>query len=576
MASNGRMDTAGRTERTHVILPLLFLLSLPIPVPAQVTAEPPSPAQARELYEQGRYKQLVSRIPSSPENPPELDLYRGMALARLTRWKQARAALEAGHAKAPRDERFLVELAGVDYKTKNYGAAKDNLRRALALKPDDTYARNFLATVYLLTENLDAALENWNRIAKPHISAITMEPQPRLRNSILQSAFAFSPLSTLHLDQLRTTRARIDNLQLFPDYHFDLLPDQAGSYSVDFVSIERNGFGSSKLEALASLFRDLPWAVDPEYYNLHGTGLNLLSYFRWDRNRRRVSVSASKPLEHNAAWRIGLYADARNENWDLTRTFRAASRPLSTLNMERIAFGPELRRVVSGRWSWQARLVYSYRRFRHVRNVAPRAAYFFADGSSIEYRMRTDYRLLDDPVRRLTLDSSIRGRFGRNFASDLGAFGALEASAELRWFPEPSGEDYQTSLHWRAGRTFGAATLDQLYELGVERDNDLWVRGISGTVDGVKGNAPLGREFVLWNWETDKTVYSNPIFTIQIGPFLDIGRISDPSGAFGSRHWLWDPGLQCRFRIFGDIVVLFSYGRDLHSGSGTFYETATR
>ncbi len=559
-----------------MILPLLFLLALPVHLPAQASAKPPATAQVRQLYEEGRYKELVTLVPASPANPPEVDLYRGLALAKLERWPEARSALEAGRAKDPRNERFLVELAGVDYETKHYDAAKTELLHALALKPDDTYARNFLATIYLLTQNLDAALENWNKIGEPRVTGITMEPQPRLRNTILQRAFAFSPLSTLRLSQLRTTEARLDNLNLFPMYHFDLLPDNTGSYSVNFVSVERNGFGSNKLEALASIFRDLPIAVDPEYYNLGGKGINLLSYFRWDQNKRRVWASVSMPVEQNPGLRFRLYADARNENWDLSRTFRGASVPLSDLNMERIEFGPQLRSVVNGRWSWQAHLLYAYRRFRNVHDVSPAYAYFFTDTGSLEYRMRTDYTLVDIPDRRVTLISWGRGSFGTNFAAGLGGFGAIEGALDLRWFPQPSGDDYQTSLSFRAGRAFGAATLDELYQLGIERDNDLWVRGISGTREGFKGNAPLGREFVLWNWETDKTVYKNPFFTIQIGPFVDIGRITDPSGVFGSTTWLWDPGLQCKFRIFGDIVVLVSYGRDLHSGSGAFYETTSR
>jgi tetratricopeptide (TPR) repeat protein len=576
MARDRRLDPAGGAERTHVILPLLFLLSFPANLPAQASAKLPTAAQVHQLYDEGRYEELVKLVPSSLGNPPELDLYRGMALAKLQRWPEARAALEAGRAKAPRDERFLVELAGVDYKTKLYDRAKIELRQALALEPGDTYARNFLATIYLLTENLDAALDNWNKIGKPRVSDVSMEPKPRLNNAILQRAFAFSPLSTLSLSQLRTTEARIDNLNLFPMYHFDLVPDTTGAYSVDFVSVERNGLGSNKFEALASLFRDVPIAVDPEYYNLGGKGINLLSYFRWDQNKRRVWASISTPVEQNPALRAGLYTDARNENWDLSRTFRGATQPLTDLNMERIEFGPRLRSVVNGRWSWQAHLVYAYRRFRNVHDVLPAYASFFTNTGSLEYRMRTDYTLIDIPDRRLTLISWGQGSFGKNFARGLGAFGGIEGSLELEWYPQPSGEDYQTTLRFRAGRNFGTATLDELYQLGVERDNDLWVRGISGTREGFKGNAPLGREFVLWNWETDKTVYKNPFLTVQVGPFVDIGKVTDPSGVFGSTTWLWDPGVQCRFRIFGDIVVLVSYGRDLHSGSGAFYETTSR
>lgn len=582
MAVDGELDTFGGAERTGVIRLLLLFLLLPAISQAQTVAQAARtsaqtlvPAQAQKLYAKGKYKELLERFPASPANPPEIDLYRGLALAKLKRWREAKAAFEAGRAKQPRNERFLVELAGVDFEQGRYGRAKDRLRKALALKPDDRYARNFLATIYLLTHNLDAAIYNWNKIGKPYITSIEMEPTPKLRNTLLQRAFAFSPLETLRLKDLYTTEARLDNLGLFPRYRFDLVPGRKGSYSVDFLSIERNGWGAGKLEALASLLRDLPTAIDPEYYNVNNSGINLRSYFRWNDNRRRVWASFSTPLEQNPSQRFSLYADARNENWDLSRTFSGATQPLAGLNLERIEFGPELRVIESGRWAWQARMLYAYRRFRNVRDVTPSASFFFTGGSSLEYRMRVDDRLLRMPDRRLNVDSWLEGSLGRNFARGLGDFGAIEGSIELKWFPRPVGDDYQTSLRFRAGRLFGRATLDELYELGVEHDNNLWMRGISGIRHGLKGNAPLGRQFVLWNWETDKTIYNSLYLHIQFGPLMDIGHISDPSGDFGSHAWLVDPGFQFRFRLFGDVLVLVSYARDLHSGSSTFYETAS-
>ncbi len=584
MARDRQLDPFGGAERTGVILLLLLVFFLFPAVSRAQTSAPPatqtdtrqfSVNRARQLYRQRRYKELVERFPASADNPPGIELYRGLALARLKRWQEAKSAFEAGHAKQPDNERFLVELAGVYFRLKDYGASERSLRQALILKPGDKYARNFLATVYFLQDNLDAAIDNWNKIGQPYITAVDMEPTPHLRNQLLQRAFAFSPLSTLRLKDIYTTRARLDNLDLFPTYRFDLVPGRAGSYSVDFISVQRNGWGAGTLEALASLFRNLPSAITPEYYNLHGSAINLRSYFRWDDNRRRVWASVSMPLEDDPSWRLSFYSDARNENWDLSRTFTGDTSPLAGLNMERIEFGPELRRVESGNWAWQAQFLYAYRRFRNVHDVLPSASFFFTDGSSIEYRMRTDYQLLRIPERRLTLGTWAQASLGRNFASGMGLFGSLEGSAELKWYPEPSGQDYQTTLQFRAGRIFGPATLDELYELGIEYDNNLLVRGISGTRHGLKGNAPLGREFVLLNWETDKTVFNSLYLNIQLGPFMDIGRVWDPSGDFGPRSWLWDPGLQCKFRLFGDVVVMVSYGRDLHTGRSAFYETAS-
>ncbi|HVB98413.1 MAG TPA: tetratricopeptide repeat protein [Candidatus Dormibacteraeota bacterium] len=558
------------------MIPLFFLLLLfPLPWPAQ-TSRPPSASRIRKLYEEGQYAEIVAEIPASPANSAELDLYRGLALARLNRWTEARAAFRAGLAQQPTNERFLVELAGVDYLNNNFREAKKELRRALALRPGDAYARNFLATIYMTEGNLEAALGEWNRIGKPQITAVRMNPKPRLRNTLLERAFTFSPLGTLRLRDLETTEALLDNLGIFPRYRFDLSPSETGSFAVDFQSIERHGWGSSVWDKLARLLRDMPTEIRPEYYNLHDSAINIISLYRWDENQRRVSAAVSMPLGSSPRWRLTLQGDARNENWDLSRTFRDGAVPLPFLNLEKVEFGPQLRSVESGRWSWQTGIVYAYLRFRDVPNVPPAARAFFTSGGSIEYRAGTTYRLINIPERRLTVDSGVAASFGKHFARALGPFGSIEASVDIQWFPKAQGQDYQTSLRLRTGRTFGPATLDQLYQLGVERDNHLPVRGISGTREGRKGNAPLGREFALWNWETDKTLFENGYLTVQFGPSFDIGRIADPSGMFGSTGWLLDPGFECKFRILGDVQVVVSYGYDIHSGSSAFYESASR
>ena len=71
----------------------------------------------------------------------------------------------------------------------------------------------------------------------------------------------------------------------------------------------------------------------------------------------------------------------------------------------------------------------------------------------------------------------------------------------------------------RAGKTFGEIPFDELFILGVERDNDLWLRAHIGTRDGRKGSAPMGRDYFLSNWELDKNVYSNGANEPQAGPF---------------------------------------------------------
>jgi hypothetical protein len=170
----------------------------------------------------------------------------------------------------------------------------------------------------------------------------------------------------------------------------------------------------------------------------------------------------------------------------------------------------------------------------------------------------------------------VEGRVGREFSNSVGAFGTLRGSLSTHWFPRAKGDDYEMQARLRAGDTFGHVPFDELFQLGIERDNDLWLRGHAGTAGGRKGAAPLGRRYFLANWEFDKNVYGNGFFTVKLGPFLDSGAIADSSGLFGSQRWLWDTGAQCKVRILGSVTVVLSYGRDLGGGRNVFYWTALR
>src|SRR5207249_9420191 len=88
------------------------------------------------------------------------------------KWDEAKLAFDAGFRKAPGDSRFLVELAGVAYKQKDFRAAKKHLHAALKLNPRDPYSSEFLATIYFLEDNLEAALKYWNPEDKPRLKSV--------------------------------------------------------------------------------------------------------------------------------------------------------------------------------------------------------------------------------------------------------------------------------------------------------------------------------------------------------------------------------------------------------------------
>ena len=95
----------------------------------------------------------------------------------------------------------------------------------------------------------------------------------------------------------------------------------SGTYDATLHLAERNGWGDSKVEGIVSLLSGLPYAtIYPEFYNLGHDAVNFTSLARWDKEKRRFSLAVSMPLYGNPGRRLRFYADARNENWNLTRT----------------------------------------------------------------------------------------------------------------------------------------------------------------------------------------------------------------------------------------------------------------
>src|SRR4029077_15653410 len=147
-------------------------------------------------------------VPKDDNVDADLQMYRGLSLAKLERWDEARETFEAGAARHPGDSRFFVELGGIAYRQSDFSLAKRELRRALIIQPQDNYTNNFLASIFFLDGNLEAALKYWNRADRPKLTDLTFEPQPRLNPLVLDRAVRFSPGSEWRREEFLLLQAR--------------------------------------------------------------------------------------------------------------------------------------------------------------------------------------------------------------------------------------------------------------------------------------------------------------------------------------------------------------------------------
>lgn len=534
-------------------------------------------AEVKRHYTQGKWDAVVKltspeRIRGCGSKAPDLNYYRGLALAKLKRWAEAKAAFEQGRRARPGDKRFPIELAGIAFFQHRYGKAKRDLRAALRLDPHDAYADNFLATLYALDDNLPAALKYWNRIAKPQINSIQLPPHAPVRQLLLRRAFAFSPGSMLGLSEFRTSETRLDSLGVFERPEIRLTPAAGEAFDASFTGGLKPSLGGTKLEDALTLLRGAPYStVYPEWINIRHRAMNFTSLLRWDPNKERVEASFSAPVRADPAWRARFRLDARRENWDLSHTFFAAATPVNAMQLEKIDGIAELQHVVSGRFRWTMGLDASGRTYRNVQWNSPSAARFFRNGFALEYTAAARALLLAVPEHRVTFEGIASAQLGKLFVRDSDPFAQGEAGIQARWFPRARGDDYEMTGRLRAGSTLGTVPFDDLFILGLERDNNLWLRAHIGTEDGKKGSAPLGSRYTLANWDDFKDVYQNGFVSVKLGPFFDTGSVTDPTHDFGSRQWLFDTGLELKVRVLGGATVELFFGKDLRTGRNTFY-----
>jgi len=578
MERRRQLDSAGpAASRTSLIFRLVFLLLLfacaLVSLAQTVSSQDPLVERARELAAQQRWAEMVSLGESAHHPSADFEFYYGTALAQLGRWTEAHQAFATGARLQPHDKRFPLELAGVAFKQKQLPQSARYLRQALRLDPNDSYGNDFLGTVYFLQGNFEAALKYWNRVDKPQIVEVQAEPPPLIDPALLDRALAFAPASALRLPDLLTSEVRVRGLEVFPSYQFDLRARADGKFDVVFRNRERDGWGRSKWEKLFLLFRGLPFlTVYPEVYNLRHQAINFVSMYRWDAEKRRLSAELSGPFKGNPKFCYGFVADLRSENWDIRKSFQGPAPLLGSLNLRREALGANFASFESGRWQWSAGGEVSHRDFRSIIPGVALTPSLLAKGYQLKQSAELKVALWRLPEKRLTLDGGVSSQAGRLWSQPTQSFEKVQGFAKFHWFPQAQGDDFELQHSIGAGKTFGDVPFDELFMLGVERDNDLWMRGHIGTRDGRKGSAPLGRNYFLSNWEADKNIYRNGIFTVKIGPFLDTGKITDASPGLGSHQWLWDVGAQAKVRVFGTGVV-FSYGKDLRSGNNAFYVT---
>ncbi len=551
----------------------MLLLAAPCaPAIAECAAADSPMHRAYAAHEWNEVVRLAKEYPRLTGND---DFELGMALARLQRWDDSRAALTTGRLACPAQERFDVELAGVAFQEKKYAEAAAFLRRSLRITPDDKYALDFAGTTYFLMGNVPAALKYWNRVDKPYVEALRFPQNIRVQRLIVDRAFAFAPAQQLKLSEYEATEARLNGLGIFPAYNIGLTAQPDGKFAADLRAVEQDGVGAGWLPSLIAVFGGAPYeTIYPSYYNVSGEALNVQSLLRWDAEKRRAWVEISAPQHKLPQWRWHLATDERDEHWAIRRSFTGSAPELGAVRMSRELLSGSITGFQGGRFAWSAGGEVSHRSFSGITLGSALTPQLVRAGWQGKVTGAIDYRA-HVPEHRLGATIGAASETARLWSSPARLYEKLQASERLHWYPQPTGNTWELEQRVRAGATFGAAPFDELWMLGVERDNDLWLRGLIGTRDERKGSSPLGDKYFLSNNSLYRRVYDNGLVGVQLGPLLDFGRMRAPTSGLAPKEWLISTGAEAKLTVLGTGVLL-TYGRDLRTGTNAFFATVAK
>lgn len=459
--------------------------------------------------------------------------------AAMDRWTLLALPAEPGATAAAAEERKSVEpaepfspalaAAGDAFRSRDFRTVKRLAGRAAGESP---LANELLAATYFLEDNLEAALEYWNRNQAPHIRDVRFDLETRWDPIQLDRTIGISRESTLGLGDYVAARKRLDAAGVVKPFVFDLVPAQDDDFDLVLRGTDRSGWN------WLSWLRGLPYlTVSPGYTNIAGRAIHVQSLMRWDKDKRRADAEVSWPA--SARSRYVVSADARHEIWDLGgRTTRIRKQEISA----------GIRSIVSPRLSWSSEGIVTHR----------------PDGSSLRYGASLSYDAVRIPQKRFTLTPEIRSQFGR-YLSGGGRIARAEGVVALQWMPQAAGDDYRISTTARASRIWGRTFEDEMFALGLGRDEELPLRAHPATRDGRKGAAVIGRRYGLLNAQMSKRLFDVGWVGMSVVPFIDLAR---------AHSVFVDAGAELRLSVASMATVSFSVGRDLRTGkTSAFFNT---
>src|SRR6185503_14559375 len=167
--------------------------------------------EARQAIDRGEYVRAVNILSAALGDRPTADtyLYLGIAYRHMKEYQKAEDVFNEGSLRYADDARFHNELANLFLENNDVEAAKSELRRTLAVDPNNAFASDQLATIDMSEGQVQSALRAWNKSGRPYINDILHNYYLNFGSWVVRRAVTFRPAGTLRYSEWKTTEARL-------------------------------------------------------------------------------------------------------------------------------------------------------------------------------------------------------------------------------------------------------------------------------------------------------------------------------------------------------------------------------
>jgi len=218
----------------------------------------------------------------------------GLALGGDT--EAAEQSLLAATRVCPASAAAWRELAGWRFSQSRWAEAQELARVAVRLSPDDTHARQLLATSRYLSGDVMGALDAWTPVGEPRIDAVAIHGADRTPHPVVVRAAGLQPRQVLTSAVFRRALHRLRDLPVASAARMQYEPLAGGLATVDVSITERPAVPSGWLTfANLGVRAVLSDAVAFDVSGVLGSGERMSVAWRWDEERPRVAFGLAFP-----------------------------------------------------------------------------------------------------------------------------------------------------------------------------------------------------------------------------------------------------------------------------------------